>query len=384
MLHFQCMRKKILSLVLGFSVLFISLSVAGAQNKLEGPYVNKELFAAGDSIKVAGTLEGTAFQAGRNLISSSLVNGILFAAGQNVFLDGQSEYLFSAGNIVSVKGQVAKDAFLAGATILADGATFGRDVYGAGETLSLSGNFARNVMLAGNIVTLSGNYEGSVVVEAVTIEVLEGTNIKGELRYNENASIKIGDNTNIASKSTFISKAMQSGKDTTKTLFLAKLGGIAFSFGNALVLGLLIIWLFPALFRKLSETNNKNSFVSVAKRFGVGFLVLIAAPVLFVLGLVTVVGISSAFVLLMLFVILMIASKTFVGYLLGREVLLKGFKKSKAGSIVSLLLGLAILFLLSLIPVAGGIIGFIVLCLGLGLGFNLIFCKKKKVESIEG
>lgn len=376
------MNKKLLSLILGFSVLFISLNVVGAQN-WEGPYVNKELFTAGDNVRVGGELVGTAFQAGRNLTSSSVVDGILFSAAQNVFLSGQSEYLFSAGSLVSVKSKVVKDAFMVGSTIIAEEADFGRDVYAAGETISLSGNFARNVLLGGNIVSLSGNFNGDVVVEATSIEILDGTNIKGELRYNENASVKIGDNTSIGSKSTFVSKMSQMEKENSNGTFLAKLGSSAFGFADALVLGLLIIWLFPMLFKKLTDRNNKITFASSAKRFGVGLLVLIVAPILFVIGLITVIGISASFVLMLIYVILILAAKVLVGYLLGREILLKGFKKTKAGAIASLLLGLLIIALLSLIPVAGGIIVFIVLCLGLGLGFDLIFPKSKETKLIE-
>lgn len=381
MIKLVCMKKKILSLVLGFSFLFISLSAVSAQVgthfEFKGPAVNKELFAIGDVIRTGGDLNGSAFQVAANLTSSSNVDGILFSAGQNVFLSGQSEYLFSAGNLVNIKGSVLKDAFIAGNAIILENANLGRDLYAAGNALDLSGNFGRNVFVAGNSVVLSGNFEGSVVVEATAIEILEGTNIKGELRYNEDAKIKIADTASIGSQTTFVSKIAQKDK-VSENLFLSTLKAKSFGFVNVLVLGVLFIALFGCAIKKLSERNNKITFAETAKKFGIGFLVLIVAPILFIIGLITVVGISSSFILLFLYIALFLLAKVFVGYLLGREIILKGFKKSKANDYASFFLGIVILFLLGLIPVAGDIINFIVFCLGLGLGFNLVFTKDKK------
>jgi hypothetical protein len=144
----------------------------------------------------------------------------------------------------------------------------------------------------------------------------------------------------------------------------------------AMITGLLIAWLFPALFR--ASLNRPGALTALAgfhagpegrallKTAGVGFLVFVATPVAAMIMAFTLLGLPIAILTLFTWLAGLYLAKVFVGALIGQGIL-----KSQAGPppsfALSLLLGLFIVFVAINIPYVGGWLYFLVVLLGLGI-----------------
>lgn len=159
----------------------------------------------------------------------------------------------------------------------------------------------------------------------------------------------------------------------------AKIKSIVFGLVNGLVVGWLMIWLMPYVFEKLVEKNKQFSFSLAAKRFGWGLLWLIVLPILFVVSMVTMVGIGAGMLMIFIYGLLIGLSGILVGYLVGWKLNLVEQNKTKVSKkYVDFAIGYLILTLVRNIPVVGWLVSFLTVAIGLGLGFNLIIDRKKK------
>jgi hypothetical protein len=103
----------------------------------------------------------------------------------------------------------------------------------------------------------------------------------------------------------------------------------------------------------------------------VGFLVLVATPVAALILGVTLVGMPIALLTLFTWLAGLYLAKVFVGALVGQEIL-----KSQAGPprpfVLSLLLGLFIIFVATDLPYVGAVVSFLVIVLGLGIAASQV------------
>ena len=99
---------------------------------------------------------------------------------------------------------------------------------------------------------------------------------------------------------------------------------------------------------------------------GVGLLAFFLIPIIAIAAFFTVVGIPLGLVLLLLVLPLYAISYVTAAFALGRRII-------KGSRILAFLVGLVILGLLTLIPIAGGLIGFLAVVFGLGLLLVTLF-----------
>jgi hypothetical protein len=137
----------------------------------------------------------------------------------------------------------------------------------------------------------------------------------------------------------------------------------------ALITGLLIAWLFPALFRAPLKQAS-----AVLKAGGVGFLVLVAAPVAALILGVTLVGLPIAILSLFTWLAGLYLAKVFVGAFIGQGMLQSQSGASRSFAL-SLLLGLFVIYVATNLPYVGGVLNFLVILLGLGIAATQAFMR---------
>ncbi|HOR02246.1 MAG TPA: hypothetical protein PKZ92_03225 [Candidatus Woesebacteria bacterium] len=348
------------------------VSTVKAESKLES------LMVAGENVNTVGKLEGTSFQAGKNIKINAVIDGILFTAGENVSLGGESDYLFAAGRTVSLEGEVVKDAFMAGANVSLENVVLGRDVYLAGENVSLSGDFGRNVYVGGSVVSLDGNYKGDVVIEAGKIKILDGAKIAGKLKYNDTAEVELSDKAVIGNKETFKGGVVDDNKENIREVGFRS---VLFRLINGLVLGWLMIWLMPYVFEKLVKKNKPLTFKLVTKRFFWGLLWLIGLPFIFGLSLITMVGMRTGLAIIFIYGLVISLSGILVGYLIGWKLNLVD-RERVVDKYANFGIGYTILTLIRNIPGFGWVVSFLMVVVGVGLGFNLMIDRRKRMTSV--
>ncbi len=125
---------------------------------------------------------------------------------------------------------------------------------------------------------------------------------------------------------------------------------------SVLLLGLLLLLLAPRAADAVARAGRGSALAS----FGVGLALFILLPVLGVLALVTVVGIPFGIGLLLAVLPIYAVGYTYSAWIVGRRIL------SAKPRILAFLVGLVLLRLLAIIPIAGGIISLLATMFGLG------------------
>ena len=129
---------------------------------------------------------------------------------------------------------------------------------------------------------------------------------------------------------------------------------------STLVLGLILLVLAPALDPAVTAVARAR----MGAAFGFGALIFFGLPIVAVLAIVTVVGIPLG-----LFLFLAFALVYTVAYVIGAHAIGRLVVKPPTSRYVAFLAGIAIVRLLALIPVVGGLTWFVVTLFGFGVAF---------------
>lgn len=382
--------KKILflvSLVPLLSFLFASQALAaevrqGGQVEVRaGEVVDDDLYIAGTSVSIAGTVNGDVVAAGSAVTVSGRVRGNLFVAGQNVIVSGTVEGgVFAAGQTVVVSGGVTPTARIAAQTLVVQG-QIGRDLLAAGQGIRLEreGAVGQDMFLAaqdGQIMgsvgrKVGGNAQalaiagkaGDVDVETENLTLMSGA-IVNSLTYTSAREARIDSGAVVTGTLTRLAppERLERREAGPAGAFLSRL----FWFLGTLVAGAVMLLLFPASVVWPAEALGNKPWQSL----GWGAVVFVVTPVAVLFALITVVGIPIGLLVLFAYAAVMFLSQVFVGLFIGR-LILQGRKSEGIGPLLgALALGLLVLTiglaLVGLIPYLGGFITLAVLVFGLG------------------
>jgi len=124
--------------------------------------------------------------------------------------------------------------------------------------------------------------------------------------------------------------------------------------------GWLGLVLFPGFFQ-----GSTHAVGSGWRSVGLGFAVLAGVPVAIIVTAITLVGLPVSLMLLATYLFAIYLAKLWVGAFLG-QMLLKPAGATKSDWLLGLLVGLLILTIVGFIPYLGGLVRFVVVCLGLG------------------
>jgi hypothetical protein len=229
------------------------------------------------------------------------------------------------------------------------------DVVVAHGDVNVAGRVNGDLVVADGKVRINGLVKGDVVTFASRAVLGPRARVNGDLRYGD--------------KKPTIAPGAQVGGDT-KHLNVGKAGGLgglvagvvlwlAISV-SALLLGLLLLWLVPRAAYAVWETAETRRAASIWWGLGLFFGIPIVAGIL----LVTILGIPLGLLLLLALVPIYALAYTTSAWVLGRRVL-----GPERGRFLSFLAGWAILRVLALIPILGGLAWFAATVFGLGLLF---------------
>lgn len=282
------------------------------------------------------------FLADENVPKGDVIMGNLYLAGGNPTMDGdvQGDLYMSGGN-VTITGRVLKDLVVAGGNV------------------SITGQVDDDVRVFGGQIYLDGKVNGEVIAFGGDVRLGPNASVRkdlvaggGTVNVDENAKIfgtqKIYTDTSegIAEKKAEWEKYASAG-----TWF-----GIVFTILGYLVLASVLMGLFPNVVnRYLTNATKKGSFW---KQLGLGLLVLITAPIFAVIAMFTGIGAMLGVVVLFMYIIYIIVNLALAGVLFG-SLMQKWIMKAKKVQMdwVWGLSGIAVLTLLTLVPVAGFILG---------------------------
>lgn len=307
--------------------------------------------------------------AGNNVVNSASTGGLLLSFGNRMEVRGVGEYGIAAANILEVSGVTEKDLFAAGNFIhLTQDAEIGRDVYLAGNDIKIESNLNGNVAITASKVTFSDvTIDGDVNLDVEQIIFSGDVSILGTLVYNEDAQISGLDDATIAHVQTY---AAISTTVSAVELWLSQ----AIEAVGTFIVALILIIVFPMLKERIAAESS-------TQRFGINFLnglgLLVLAPVLSILLMVSVFGMKAGLLLLAAWFIVVCITGVFTGMWLGRSVVEKLFR-SHAPFAVEAAVGILILGCLALIPGVDAIVSFFSVVFGAGLMVSCVRPSKTK------
>ena len=249
-------------------------------------------------------------------------------------------------------GSVRGDRVVITGPVTIDTGETADDVVVIDGPVSVAGRVRGDLVVVNGLLRISGAVDGDVVAVAGRTTLAPGARIGGDLVYGDERPV-VPAGATVAGDVNRVSV----GEITDPVGFVGAAAlWIAVSV-SALVLGLLLLWLAP----RALEAAFAAAATSLGATIGWGLLLFFGLPVLAVIALVTLVGIPLGVALLLALLPLYGIGYTTSAWLLGRRLV-----GPPRGRVLAFLAGLAILRVLAIIPILGGIVWFAATVVGLG------------------
>jgi cytoskeletal protein CcmA (bactofilin family) len=372
--------RKLVILILALFILGMPLlaSAAKVSQKTESIYVldqgdnfDGNLWRSASNVTIDGKVAGDLFVAGNKVTINGLVEGSVFAAGGEVTV-GETAKIFGnaylAGSAVNFSGDIEGNVYAFGSSFESgDKAFVKRDLYAFGQTLTINGWVQRDFRGSAQTALFKAIIGRDAQFYDVTQLHLEnGASVAGKLTYRSENNAQIGNSVTISNieRQNPITTTAEQEKEAKQNSAVAWLLGAVYGLFAFLLVALLIVILFPNKIKVIS--------VSITQKFGMnlltGLIVLIIVPIIALILFFTLIGMPVALILLIAYGVILYVGKLFVGVVAGRYILDKFRPKWSENTrlILGTLKGAGIIYILTLIPIIGGIIGFLATLLAVG------------------
>lgn len=356
---------KRLTVVLIFIFLsYLSMRPVLADSKYERlpseTIIDADYIRASQNIVIDGTINGDAYLVGGIVTVNGTVTGDLFVAGGKVNVSGPvGGSVRAVGGDVAISSQVGRNVSLVAANAsLGKGSKIGGSLLAAGSNLEVyTSEIGRGLRFFGNRLYLNSavNKEAFVVADQEFI-LGPSASISGVLKYS-------GANQAVLENGATVAGTIAFQKQTTNESFPRFFGASkivetartlqpltdAVSLFVSLLVGFIFLGLFPKFFEKSVSAIESRPYAS----FGWGVITVLLLPFLAALFAITLVGLPVSIALVLIFSLLLFASKLLVAFFLGRRILLKRFGERRGWA---LFLGLLLIVALGYVPVLGVLI----------------------------
>jgi len=322
-----------------------------------GDTLSKNVISASQVLEVYGYLENDLFAAARNITIGGVITDDAIMAAETITLNGSVEDMtLAVGDSITINGKIQGDLFIAGNQIILtqDAVIRGNVVIAGNEIVVENGLIEGWCRIYGNDVTLGGTVRHYVELYTNEISFTEGYTPLGTTTIITYRDLDAESLPNAPPNLTIIVEE-QGGWGI---MLLIRL----WTSVSVLIIGFLLLIIFPQtsvdLYRFSKEHYLKNT--------AIGLLLFLGIPIISILLLLLIFTIPLAFLIWTLYAIALLISYLLVALLLG-STLIRYFKtESFADHYWGLILGMAIIFLLTIIPYAGSIINVILIFFGLG------------------
>ena len=374
------LQKLLQTLTLTAIAFFLSLSTVFAQESPTGMDATESDTAMMETSTMAD--KGPLFVANETVLLNEEYAGSVFAAGGTITMSGHVQQdLLVAGGTIHITGQVDQDVYAAGGTVIIEGQVHGNVVAAGGEIqvsptaqidgaliagterLSLDGLLEGPLYAGGKRIFLNGLIGGDVKVGSDTLELGNNASIAGNLRaevgqpYTANPDASIAGTTDVQQN---LRQSQEKKQEFFKAGSLIWKGffRVVWRFAFLAVLLLVLPKFMRAGAERLSEQPGGMFITGVVTLIGVPFLLLLVA--------VTIVGFPVAIILGLLYLVSLLTAWTIPSLWVGQRIL------PEQNQYLQALLGVAVVVVLGLIPLVGGLVKLMVLTLGLGTTLSLL------------
>lgn len=336
----------------------VSQIVSNEQTK-EQNWINNDLFQIDDTVNMNTIVDGNAFIIGNNVIISGEIGGDLFVIADKLTINGGYVYssIFAIANEITINGKIY-------------------DLYGKCNTFNLgaNGSIFRDIKISASNVNISGKVRRNAYISADTLNIAEGAEqlIAGNLSYSSSKEATIPQGAVAGEVNFSKSTPTENAKKSVASYVVDLAKAVLFTF----VVALLLLWLAPKFVEKIANVSGSR----VLAALGVGLISPICIGIVCLILLVSIVAIPLSVCVAFIFLSLALAGKAITSIYFGKLITKKMKAEGNGKLILCTLLVTAVLWLITLIPVFGGIASAIATLLGIGLVVINLFRKKQVSE----
>lgn len=330
-------------------------------------FKKSDVYLSGDNVTVDYIVDGNLFIVANNVTINSQIGGDAFICANTVTV-GENGYIFS-------------NLFTFSKNVNINGVVY--DLYAASENTTINGYVYRDIRVGSNTVNIFGAVGRNAFVDCVNLNFAQTTNekndeqtevtsshgiVNGNLSYTaeQEASIPGGA---VTGETTFEKEELSDGNTIQKHII-----SLGTFLATVIVIWLLCLWLTPKFLK------NTGSFLTTKKvlpaiGFGISTPIvgILLSILLFILGITSTLGLL---LLILLFALMIISTSIFVIAI--NNVICDKLKIQKTIGVFGMLIVSAIvLWLISLIPYIGSMIGIVAIILGLGIAISSLVLKEK-------
>ena len=331
-----------------------------------GDVVDDDLYVAGATIVIDGTINGDLWAVGREVTVNGTVNGSLVAVAQTVEVNGDVAHAARlAGETLHIRGDVGGDLIAFGGTLnVASAAVIGGDLLLGVGNARIDGLIEGDVKGGGGEVTIAGGVQGDVELQVDNLTVAPTANIQGDLTYTSENEADIESGAQVGGATTHnVPEVEETAEAATAVAIAGAVMGKVVAFLMILVIGIITVLIAPRRMVSMADSIRTRPLPSL----GWGAVALFAVPIAAIVVCFTVIGIPVGLIVLALWGIAMYLSQIPVALLIGRLILRRlGGVESKGLLVGALALGLVILVILRAIPFVGFWVGLATALFGLG------------------
>jgi cytoskeletal protein CcmA (bactofilin family) len=347
-------------------------AVLAAGQTVQGDYV-----AVAPRVVISGTVNGDVYVAGGRILVDGIVNGDLIVAGAKVILSGRvSQNARIAAAHAVINGTVGRNITVGAADIqLTDAGEIQGNMMAAGGDVELEGPVDKDAKIAAGNAVVSNHVGRHLSIAAGTMRLTPKAVVEGNLRHWSNRDPVLEDGATVHGTVTRRSPF----RGWTAEGFRYGFGGLrllaaAVSAVSTLILGLLLLRLYPVFTRQVASTIRERPWRSL----GWGAAALLGTPVVALVCAITLLGLPIGIVLMALYGVMLYLGRVYAMTWLG-QLLLRRMPDSSplAWSFVT---GLIVYTILSFLPIVGDVVTLLTVVLGLGA---LLVAEKDLVVSLR-
>ncbi len=331
---------------------------------LPGPEtIHDDLYAGGTVVDIQGTVDGDLVVAGQTVTIGGIVTGDVIAAGRDITITGSvAGTVRVAGSSITVDGTVGHDVLAGcGTLVIGPHATVGRDVLAGAGNSSFAGRISRDVRAGSSSATFSGTVGGTVYARAKEVRLDDGALLEGDLFYTSRNALDKSPGATVRGR---VEQRMPPPEAGRRRHFGSPIIGWFQGLIGFAILGALLYLPFAGAGTRTLETLQSSPWASLGFGALLAFAVPVAAAFLFVFGLIFG-GWWIAFGAVLVYPFALATGYVIAATHVGRRVLtLAG--RGGTPLVWALLLGLAVLGVVTAIPFLGALAGCVAALFGLG------------------
>ncbi len=324
---------------------------AAANNLTIEGYVPGDVIAAAESITINGSVDGDVIAVAQSITINGEVRGSVRVLATNININNLVNRNINALGSVVVLGSASQtngDALIAGGMVESRGKINGY-LHGYCSKLLISGSVGRNVNF-----TLNNNESAK---QSAPLVVTSDAKISGDVYYKSKTQADIN-------------QSSVSGQIVHSVLEAKKGSGVSsiiwhllFKVFSALVLGLVLIYLFKKNILAMLEVLHRQGWMILAS--GTAWLFL--TPIVAIILLFTVIGIPLALILLVMWLVALYLTKIISAILLGEMLSQKFSWLKKSNNLGRMTMGVVLIFGLGTLPFVGWLISLLAVLVGFGV-----------------